>query len=188
MKSNIYIIAVLTLITAASGGILSYWDRVTAPVIEHNRTVEFEKTMREVMPPYDRLEQKGEGDVFLYTAYLHDEPVAHAIRSATNGFQSRIEILYSISVDKKRVLKLKILEQMETPGLGTKIANDSSREETGWFASQFAGRELSPEIVYVKNRAPEKPNEVEAITGATISTRAVVGQVNRSLGSGVWQK
>ena len=66
---------------------------------------------------------------------------------------------------------LRVLNQKETPGLGTKIAEEK-------FTGQFKGLSIEPKIAYVKNKKPEKPNEIQAVTGATISSRAVVNAVN----------
>jgi len=69
---------------------------------------------------------------------------------------------------------IEILESQETPGLGQEIASES-------FKSQFNGLKTSPDITYVKNEKPSKPNEVEAITGATISSRAVCAILNEKI-------
>lgn len=64
---------------------------------------------------------------------------------------------------------------METPGLGAEIA---SKE----FRSQFANLPAEIPIEYILNKLPEKPNQIQAITGATISTRAVVNIINNTIG------
>jgi Na+-translocating ferredoxin:NAD+ oxidoreductase subunit G len=78
-------------------------------------------------------------------------------------------------VDKgfKSLTGMEVLESQETPGLGAEISGD--------FRKQFSGLSVSNGIEYVKNRKPEKPGQIEAITGATISSRAVVNMLNDRL-------
>jgi len=46
---------------------------------------------------------------------------------------------------------------------------------------QFKGVEIHPKIEYIKYRKPEKPNQIQAITGATISSNAVVTNINKAV-------
>jgi electron transport complex protein RnfG len=66
-----------------------------------------------------------------------------------------------------------VLDQKETPGLGDKIERDSA------FGGQFAGR-VAP-LRGVKDRAGKPPSEVQTITGATISSRAVIRIINNAV-------
>jgi electron transport complex protein RnfG len=74
-----------------------------------------------------------------------------------------------------------ILEQVETPGLGTKIEHDPSNSNPGWFMDQFTGLNTQPKITYVKNEQPDADNEIRAITGATISSKAIVNILNENI-------
>jgi Na+-translocating ferredoxin:NAD+ oxidoreductase RnfG subunit len=69
---------------------------------------------------------------------------------------------------------MKVLYQIETPGLGNKIEFDD-------FRNQFKGLEVKPQIGYVKNKKPDKPNDIQAITAATISSVAVVKILNKKI-------
>jgi electron transport complex protein RnfG len=96
-----------------------------------------------------------------------------AALAAEPGFQDVIALVYGFDPRSGRLLGMKVLESKETPGLGDKIEKD--RE----FVAQFRGRE--PPLRAVK-RATGAPGEIDAISGATISSRAVVRIINRSLG------
>ena len=74
----------------------------------------------------------------------------------------------------KKYLALEILEQVETPGLGTKVTETP-------FTDQFKQLKTSPLINWVKGVEPENPNEIQAITGATISSKAVVAIINSGI-------
>ena len=69
---------------------------------------------------------------------------------------------------------LQILEQVETPGLGTKVTEEP-------YLKQFVNLSTSPQVDWVKGVPPSKPNEIQTITGATISSKSVVNILNDGL-------
>ena len=77
---------------------------------------------------------------------------------------------------------VQLLEQIETPGLGTKIVVDPSKEtDQFWFPAQFKGKKLVPGITAIKNKKPSNDSEIQAISGATISSKAVVDILNKEM-------
>jgi len=99
--------------------------------------------------------------------------VGFAIPAEGPGFQDTIQLIYGYSVAKQRVVGMEVLESRETPGLGDKIMKDPK------FLGSFRDLAVKPEIVAVKGERTE-PNEVDAISGATISSKAVVRIINQS--------
>ena len=95
-----------------------------------------------------------------------------AVKAAAAGFQDVITLIYGFDPSTGTLLGMKVLESKETPGLGDKI------EKNRAFVAQFEG--AVPPLLAVK-RATGAPGEIDAITGATISSRAVVRIINRSL-------
>ena len=69
---------------------------------------------------------------------------------------------------------MEVLESRETPGLGDKIYKDAE------FVGGFSALSVEPEIVAVKKGTKSQPNEIDAITGATISSKAIVRIINES--------
>jgi electron transport complex protein RnfG len=67
------------------------------------------------------------------------------------------------------------LESKETPGLGDKIIKDAA------FLSNFEALAIQPKIIAVKNGEKTEPHQVEAITGATISSKAIVRLLHNGL-------
>ena len=63
------------------------------------------------------------------------------------------------------------MESTETPGLGARI-------NEGWFKLQFKDLDISHNIKYSKTE-PTGDDQIQAITGATVSSRSVVAIVNR---------
>ncbi len=99
--------------------------------------------------------------------------VGYAIPSAGPGFQDTIRLLYGYLPEQRKVVGMEILESRETPGLGDKIYKDLA------FVANFHDLPIDPEIVAVKKGKKTKPNQVDAITGATISSKAVVRIINQ---------
>ena len=95
-----------------------------------------------------------------------------AVKAAAAGFQDIITLIYGFDPATGKLLGMKVLESKETPGLGDKIEKDLA------FVAAF--EEAVPPLAAVK-RATGAPGEIDAITGATISSRAVVRIINRSL-------
>ena len=100
--------------------------------------------------------------------------VGYAIPGAGPGFQDIIKLLYGYLPDQRKVVGMEILESRETPGLGDKIYKDAA------FVANFDQLSIDPEIVTVKKGTKAAPNEVDAITGATISAKAVVRIINQA--------
>ena len=96
------------------------------------------------------------------------------------GFWDRIECVVVLSPDLRNVLNVQVLDQKETPGLGARI-------EEPWFTDQFKGLALAWEapaesrILVGANPAPNAPNEVDAITGATQTSMALMRFFNEEL-------
>ena len=111
----------------------------------------------------------------VYTRLGDDgEFIGYAIPGAGPGFQDTIGLLYGYAPAEKLVRGMEILESRETPGLGDKIYKDAD------FVSNFSALLIEPEIVAVKKNTKTQPNEIDAITGATISSKAVVRIINET--------
>lgn len=125
-----------------------------------------------------RTPSGGETDAALDRVYqgfdAAGRPVGFAIPGEEPGFQDVIRLLFGFDPATGEVIGLRVLESKETPGLGDKIEKDPA------FSARFAGARVP--IVGVKAGAGKgDPGEVDMITGATISSRAVIGIVNHRL-------
>jgi electron transport complex protein RnfG len=97
--------------------------------------------------------------------------VGYAIPAEGSGFQDTIKLIYGYDPDRQRVVGMQVLESRETPGLGDKILKDEG------FLDGFRNLAVVPEVVAVK-KGRSRDNEVDAISGATISSVAVVRIIN----------
>lgn len=98
--------------------------------------------------------------------------LGYAIPSAGPGFQDTISLIYGYLPAERKVVGMEILASRETPGLGDKIYKDAA------FVANFDALSIDPTIAAVKKGTKVAANEVDAITGATISSKAVVRIVN----------
>lgn len=99
------------------------------------------------------------------------QAVGVAMVAAESGFQDVIRLIFGYDPATGNVLGMKVLESKETPGLGDKIEKDST------FIREFLGV-ASPLLGVKKDRASGADAEVVMITGATISSRAIVDIIN----------
>lgn len=100
--------------------------------------------------------------------------MGYGIIGAEPGFGDIVTVLFAYDPGKDRLIGMTVLDNKETPGLGDKIAKDSS------FIRSFRDRDL-PLLGVKKGQEKGKQNEVDMITGVTISSRAVIGIINRRL-------
>lgn len=185
MSKTVKMIIVLTVITGLSGAILASWDSITKPLIEHHKLEALKAAISEVLPTYDAYEELQIDGKTLYIGVNkgESEPVGIAFKVEGSGFQGNISIMVGVDPSFMLITGLKVLGQIETPGLGTKIVVDpSNKTNPFWFPEQFGGVVLSPQIDVVKNTAPQSPNEIQAISGATITSKAVVRIINENIG------
>ncbi len=190
MNNTAKIIIVLTLITVISGAVLAVLDGYTKPRIDAYKNKVMNEAIHEVLPQNVKVktikktvkENGEELEYVFYEAKKNDQIVAYAFQVAGGGFQSELVIMVSVTPDFSEIINAKILAQVETPGLGTKIENDpSNKDNPTWFIDQFKGLKINPEITYVKNAKPSGNTEIQAITGATISSAAIVRILNTEI-------
>jgi electron transport complex protein RnfG len=103
-----------------------------------------------------------------------DRRIGYALIAGEPGFQDMIRIMFGYDPVTQQVLGMRVLESKETPGLGDKIEKDSA-----WVAMfQDAAAPLQ---TIKPGSGTGAPHEVETITGATISSRAVIGIINHRI-------
>jgi electron transport complex protein RnfG len=160
----------------------------TLPTITANKERELREAVFKVLPGASQMQQLvyRDGELIVTEDRQKDEQavyggydeqgnfVGYAIPGAGPGFQDTIGLLYGYMPDRKLVVGMEVLESRETPGLGDKIYKDAE------FVAGFAALSVKPEIVAVKKGTSSQANEIDAITGATISSKAVVRIINET--------
>ncbi|MEN8215129.1 MAG: FMN-binding protein [Pseudomonadota bacterium] len=158
----------------------------TLPTITAYKAKVLREAVFKVLPGTTRIEKlhyadgclqasTSEQDDSIYAGYDSKEAlVGYAITAEGPGFQDIIGLLYGYLPDKRVIVGMEVLESRETPGLGDKIYKDAD------FIANFLELAVDPTIVMVKKGRKSAPNEVDAISGATISSKAVVRIINES--------
>ncbi len=119
-------------------------------------------------------EEENQDEEALFGGYdAQGRFLGYAIPGAGPGFQDTIRLIYGYLPAERRVVGMEILESRETPGLGDKIYKDAD------FVADFRALAVDPRILVVKQGAKTEANQVSAITGATISSKAVVRIINK---------
>ncbi len=182
--------ATLGIIGLASGVALVGVYVLTQPRIERNRAEALEAAIYRVLPGARSREafvlREGALERFptqdgrlpageaVYLGYdARGAPVGFAIPAEGPGFQDTIKLIYGYDPARRRVIGMEVLESRETPGLGDKIIKDEA------FVANFRDLAVTPEVVAVR-RGRRRDNEVDAISGATISSNAVVRIINQA--------
>lgn len=172
---------VLCLGAATIGVILAVAYKGFYPKIEANRIAEERRAIFSVLDratDYEPIEREVEedGDMEIMRIFRGIGPdgatVGYAFIAEGPGFSAIITMMVGLNIETRKLTGLKVIAQLETPGLGTKIVADK-------FTGQFVGLAIDPKIEYLKNRIPDKPNQIQAVTGATISSVAVVKAINK---------
>ena len=104
--------------------------------------------------------------------------IGYAVPAEGAGFQDTVGLIYGYDPVREVVVGMAVLECKETPGLGDKIIFDPV------FLASFAALAVAPAIVGTKD-GRAAPNEVDLISGATISSEAVIAIINDSIAR--WQ-
>lgn len=171
-------VVVLTAVGVISGGGLAKVYKRAAPLIEQQRLKRLKEAIFIVLPQAEDYRVEKRNGLVVYRGLDGEgNPVGIAFEVEGPGFQGKIKLMVGLDNRRERLLGIEILDSLETPGLGGEIV------ERG-FKDQFQGLAVRPKITYVKNRnpaTPKKPGEIDAITGATISSKAVVDMINKEI-------
>lgn len=119
--------------------------------------------------------KKGQKTTYypLYRVSRDDAISGWVVKTHGQGYADEIEVLIGVDPNIQTITGLFILEQKETPGLGNKITFPVWRK-------QFVGKKTDTPFVVVKEKS-RAPNTIDAVTGATISSRSVAGIVNQTV-------
>ena len=150
---------------------LSVTNKVTAKKIAELENENSKKNMQSLVSA-DDFEKCSDGGIEYYTAIKGGETAAYIFTESAKGYGGDVSVMTAVKPDGT-VAGVAILDVSgETPGLGQNAAKES-------FYSQYAG--LKKGVSLLKNGARAENNEVDAVTGATITSTAVTRAVNAAL-------
>lgn len=177
-RETFTLMAKLGIICIIVSGLLAYVNSITAPVISANDQKTFEASMSEVLPNGGSFTEEklsftpDESGVELSSIYKAENGGYVATAVCHEGYGGDITVMVGIK-DNMTVNKIKIMSLSETAGLGAK-------SDTPEFMNQYNG--LKNGISVVKNNGGSAAdNTISAISGATITSKAVTKAVNCAL-------
>ena len=128
----------------------------------------------DIAPGTVAVEKDGKTSYYqIYRVSLAGRLSGWVVKAGGQGYADKIEILIGLDPAAKTISGIFILEQKETPGLGNKISLSRWR-------NQFIQKSTALPLTVVKGQSPTS-NSIDAVTGATISSRSVAGIVNRAI-------
>lgn len=183
MKETVKLGVILFLITAIAAGILAFANANTEGKIaelEAQASNEARKSVFEEAESFeeidkaklDELTKKNPDVLEVYEALDGSSSlVGYVIKTSTGGYAGPVEVVTGVSADGG-ITGMKVVKNTETPGLGTLAAEEP-------FQAQFAGKSVETELEVVKSGAGD--SQIQALTGATITSKAVTKGVNSAV-------
>ncbi len=175
MKENIKLGLILLIITSIAGLTLGLANNATAESIAQNSKINKED-LKVILPGADTIKdspKEPSGIVKqILEAYNGSELVGYVLKVTPKGFHGDIDMMVAINKEGKQT-GIKVIAQSETPGVGSKI-------EQPIFQDKFKDKAIDKPLKVVKTSAAQ-PNEVEGISGATISSNAVATGANEAI-------
>jgi electron transport complex protein RnfG len=164
---------------------LGYTNEITYDRIQEQLVKASDEARKAVLPDADTFEKLDESAFStikanekynfvteIYTAEAGDNLLGYAVKVAPKGYGGVVEVVVGVTIEGK-IAGIKVGNNTETPGLGKNAA-------TPKFQEQFNGKVWGNPLNVIKSGTP-KDNEIAALSGATITSRAVTSGVNQAL-------
>jgi Na+-translocating ferredoxin:NAD+ oxidoreductase subunit G len=177
MKDILKVGIILFITSAVAATCLAAVYSVTKPRIIKTKQMEFTASLSLALPGADPdaiIPVEKDGKILFYKGFFsHDTSklVGYAYTGRSSGYSGVIETL--VGVDSAgQVIGIRILSQVETPGLGSRIQEKKYGDTLTWVQKQFIGK------MAAACKVDRDGGEIVSITGATISSRAVAKSVS----------
>jgi len=197
MKGSAYTLTYSAILGAVCALLLAGASQFTAPYREANARAEEIRNILSVLEvPFSpsassrdllrlfrtkvREETRGDVTFYIYSEADEGQPDrAMAVRFAGSGVWGPIKGFLSLEPDMKTIHGITFYEQEETPGLGGEIQSE-------WFRKQFRGKSIedaagNPGIRMQRGRRASAANEVDGISGATLTSVKVEMMLNNAI-------
>jgi electron transport complex protein RnfG len=172
LKNMVLVLFCITLISSACVGLV---NMITVDPIARAKEAAVKAALAEVLPEFDATEKSehtaDELLIIAHKATKDGKVVGYAIESQTKkGFSGLVRLMVGFDT-KGTILNVNVLEQAETPGLGANMT-----EEGNPILASIKGKVASKLNLTVKKDG----GDVDALTAATISSRAYADAVARA--------
>lgn len=177
LKNMVAVLFGITLVASAGVGVV---NMITVEPIAQSKQAATTAALTEVLPPFDETTSEeltiDEMPITVYTATKGSVVAGYAVQSMSKlGFGGAVRMMVGFDPDG-RVVNINVLEQTETPGLGTKMCDEGNP-----LLGSVKGQRLEDkQLVDGKLAVRKDGGDVDALTAATISSRAYVDAVNRA--------
>ncbi len=139
--------------------------------VEQAQTIAQKGTKLDIVGHQIEVDKAGQKTFYsVYEALLEGKKSGWVIKASGQGYADKIELLLGVDPKVEKVTGLFVLDQKETPGLGNKVIEPKWR-------GQFTQKPTDKAFAVTKKGA-STPYEIDAVTGATISSRSVTQIVN----------
>lgn len=181
MKETMKLIVRLFLITAIAGFVLAFVNSFTSPIIQECERKQYEMALKEVFKDAEKFDKLQDDKLLpikekiknienIEVAKQGDKTLGYVFKTlGKNGYGGDISMLMAVKLEDKSIVGFKVLKHSETPGLGSRVA-------TAEYAKSVVGNKATEHLV--RNLNPTADNDIQAITGTTISVKAVLNGLN----------
>ncbi|RJQ65307.1 MAG: RnfABCDGE type electron transport complex subunit G [Desulfobacteraceae bacterium] len=173
----IKMVVVLTILSVISGGGLKWLQEFTKPMIEVQE-LELVKgpAIRDILkgasndPVESRFKiQDGEEERTVFVGAFDGEPKVAVLEVSGTGFADKFGLLVAFDVKEDKLAGISVTTHKETPGLGAEAKNPV-------WAAQFKGKPITKEC-----KVTNDGGDINALSGATITSRAVCSATNQAI-------
>ncbi|MBN3040118.1 MAG: FMN-binding protein [Candidatus Omnitrophica bacterium] len=174
MKETIKITSVLTFVCILCSFLLAFvWAQLQDRVIQNEKDY-FQDSLSRLEPDSVKIEELNVSGELIYKLIDNNSRLlGYAFTATGQGYQDKITLLAVIDSKFQNLKGVEVLKSSETPGLGAKIQEEN-------FLSQFKGINVETAVECLKTET-KQPNQIKAITSATVSSRAVVRILNQKI-------
>jgi len=178
MGEMIKMVVVLTVLSVVSGGSLSWLKDFTEPKIE-NQVMNLVKgpAIRQMLdeaendPVEDRFKiADGEEERNVFVGVIDGAADTVVVESSANGYGDKVGMVVAINMSEATLRGVAVTTHKETPGLGARAKDDPS------FTAQFVGKPIGESFAVTTDGG-----QISALSGATITSRAVCAGVNSAV-------
>jgi len=185
MRDYVRLAGTLFIICAIAAALLGFTNDITYERIQEQLVIANDEARKAVFPEADAFEKLDDSTFStiksnekysfiteIYTAKSGGNIVGYTVKAAPRGYGGDIEVVIGATVEGT-IQGIKVGNNSETPGLGKNAT-------TPKFQEQFKGKNWDSALNVIKSGTP-KDNEISALSGATITSRAVTSGVNQAL-------
>lgn len=162
---------ILGIICLTATLVLALTYQVTKPKIDEQVRNEELDALKIISPEADSFVEKSVDGIGYFEAFRGNKLKGYCLKVTATGYNGFIHIVAGIDLNGT-ITGVKVLQHQETPGLGARIDEIKSGDKDPWFLRQFVGKSA---------KAIEVKKDIDAISGATISSKAVTDAIRKTV-------